>query len=378
MKSSKLLLTLGLCMCIFAVTACGNKLAANPVTPSGSEVDSTDQGQLANQVPSSNDTAIVPVASYQEPIHLVFAGDTMMDDSVKEAVHKYGPDYPFKHVQSDIQKADYAIVNLETSVTTATNKDTNQRYNFKSDPSSLKGIKDAGFDMVSLGNNHVLDYKEQGLKDTLRYLDQYGLAHIGAGMNETEAFTFKTLKIKGQTVKIGAFSRFMPTTAWNATDDHGGVAGVYEQEKAIKAIEEQKKGADYMIVFIHWGVERHNRPEAWQRQFAKSMINAGADAIIGSHPHVLQGMEFYKGKPIAYSLGNFLFPDYVTGKTADTGLLQLTLKQEKIALAFQPYRIGDNQIVKGSAAYNAQQLRYLQNISFNVTTKGNNIISTVK
>lgn len=117
----------------------------------------------------------------------------------------------------------------------------------------------------------------------------------------------------------------------------------------------------------------NNRPEAWQREFAKQMIDAGADAIIGSHVHVLQGFEYYKGKPIAYSIGNFLFPDYVTGPKADTGLLHLKLEEDQIEMSFQPFYIQKNQIVSKGSVYEDKQLAYLKSISYGVALEGQTI-----
>ncbi|MFC5651820.1 CapA family protein [Paenibacillus solisilvae] len=305
-----------------------------------------------------------------EPIRIVFAGDLMMDGSVKKAIHKRGADFPFYQIRKEVSKADYAVVNLETSVSTATEKDNNQLFNFKSDPWALAGVKHAGFDMVSLANNHVLDYKKRGFMDTIRSLNQYGLAYVGAGNNEEEAYAAKTLNLKGKTVKIAAFSRFLPTWEWIAQPGKYGVAGAYEPAKVLAAIRKESAGADYLIVFMHWGVERSSKPELWQRRLARKMIDAGADAVVGSHPHVLQGFEFYKSKPIAYSIGNFLFPDYIRGTRADTGLLQLTLINGQVKMIFDPYRIQNNRIVKRDARYVNRQLAYLEQLSYNVMMTG--------
>ncbi|MDG0809894.1 CapA family protein [Cohnella rhizosphaerae] len=328
-------------------------------------------GHSAGAIPAQGSASHAPPAheavpasvKQTKPIEMIFAGDTMMDGSVKEAIRVHGADYPFSQIKDEVGRADYAVLNLETSVTEAKDKDLNQRFNFKSSASSLKGIKNAGFDMVSLGNNHVLDYKERGLRDTLRNVEKAGLRHVGAGLNEEEAFHFETVKLNGATVKIGAVTRFMPTTAWNATADKPGVASAYEPEKLLAAIRSASAGADYTLVFIHWGVENTTSPQPWQRELAADMLDAGASAVIGSHPHVLQGFEFHEGKPIAYSIGNFLFPDYVKGKKADTGLLKLTLDKGKVGIAFHPLAIRHNQIVGRDATYEAAQLRYLEDLS---------------
>ncbi|WP_314592098.1 CapA family protein [Paenibacillus terrigena] len=304
-------------------------------------------------------------------ISIVFAGDVMMDDSVKEAMRERGVDDPFLQVKDQVQAADWAVVNLETAVTTATVKDTSQTYNFNADPASLGGLRNAGFDMVSLANNHVLDYLPEGLMDTIRNLEDVGLAHTGAGKNEEEAFQAKTVILGGNRVKIAAFTRFIPLVSWNAAKDRPGVAGAYKQKKVLKVIREQSADSDYFIVYMHWGVEQNNRPEKWQRDLAKKMIDAGADAIIGSHPHVLQGFEYYKGKPIAYSIGNFLFPDYVAGPNADTGLLKLSLHDGRIDMGFYPYYIEDNRILKLYSDYEEKQLKYIESLSYGVYLDGN-------
>ena len=306
----------------------------------------------------------------QEPLHILYAGDAMFDWSVKEAINRYGPDYPFVNIQSEIERADFSFVNLETAVTLENDKDINQIYNFKSNPESLTGLKRAGFDMVSIANNHSMDFLQKGFLDTLTHLENAGLLYVGGGLNAQEAYRAKTVTLKGKKVKFLAFSRFIPTGDWFAGPNKPGIAQAYDRKPVLDAIAREREGADYVLVYLHWGVEMNNRPEAWQREFAKQMIDAGADAIIGSHVHVLQGFEYYKGKPIAYSIGNFLFPDYVTGPKADTGLLHLILAEDQIEMSFQPFYIDKNQIVSKGAEYIDKQLAYLKSISYGVALDG--------
>ncbi len=317
---------------------------------------------------------ISPQAHSDKPVDVVFAGDAMMDGSVKRAIHRWGPDFPFRNVKKEVSRADLAVVNLETSVTQANRKDDVQLFNFKSDPSSLDGISHAGFDLVSMANNHVLDYMETGLFDTFRNIKRHRLSYVGAGMNEREAYSARTFVRNGKTIKIAAFARFLPSENWFAHGDHPGVAEAYQSERVMKAIARERAGADYLIVFMHWGVEKNNHPEAWQRDMARKMIDAGADAIVGSHPHVLQGFEFYKDKPIAYSIGNFLFPDYVSNRKAETGLLHLKLYQGKVKMSFNPYYIRDNQIVKRGPQYDKKISKYLETLSYGVRMSGNNVL----
>lgn len=180
-----------------------------------------------------------------EPIEIIFAGDTLFDGSVRTAVRKNGPDYPFVYVKDKVMKADYAILNLETSVTNRGTKDTVQLYNFRADPVSLKGVKNAGFDMVSLANNHALDYGQTGFLDTLKHVREQGLKKIGAGMNANEAYKAETAQIKGKKIKFLAFSRFLPSTEWYAQNKRPGIASAYQEQPVIEAIKRGKR----MLIF---------------------------------------------------------------------------------------------------------------------------------
>ncbi|MCR8643868.1 CapA family protein [Paenibacillus sp. N1-5-1-14] len=333
------------------------------ITPSPTASPKVTPSPTPTQTPSTT-------TGQSDPIHIVFAGDALMDWSVKEAIKKNGPDFPFQFVKKEVSAADYAFVNLETAITNHNEKDTNQIYNFKSDPIALQGLKNAGFDIVSIANNHVLDFKEPGFLDTLKHLTDAGLKYVGGGRNAEEAYKAQTVEIKGKKIKFLAFSRFIPQTYWFAQKNRPGIAEAYNEKSVLPVIERERKGADYLLVYMHWGVEKTNKPEAWQRTYAHKILDAGADAIVSSHVHVLQGFEFYKGKPIAYSIGNFLFPDYVKGDNADTGILHLNLQDGKVAMEFKPYFIQANQIIKRDDDYERKQLNYLESISYGVRMDG--------
>jgi Bacterial capsule synthesis protein PGA_cap len=128
-------------------------------------------------------------------------------------------------------------------------------------------------------------------------------------------------------------------------------------------------------VFIHWGVETKRSPEPFQQEWARKMIDSGADGVIGSHPHVLQGFEYYKGKPIAYSLGNFLFPNYVKGNAAQTGILHVDIDKGDMKMTFVPFKISHDQIVKQSDQEKRAVCRELQGLSYGGLTIQNGDIS---
>ncbi|OLO39424.1 capsular biosynthesis protein [Alkalihalophilus pseudofirmus] len=296
----------------------------------------------------------------------------MMEMSLKNTINSKGVDYPFVHVKDDILQADYAVANLETAITT-TNNSYSKQYNFKSNPKKLEGLVNAGFDLVSLANNHTLDYMEEGLLDTIKYLREYGIDYIGAGKNSEEAYASHEVLLNDQKVKFLAFSRVLPDVSWYATSDKPGIASGYQEERVIDIIEKEKENTDYLLVYMHWGIERASRPEPYQRDYAKKMIDVGADAIIGAHPHVLQGFEFYDGKPIAYSLGNFLFPDYITGPTAETGLLSIIIEDGEVKMKFSPFYIDNDVIVDKGDDYRKRMYKYLEGISYDISIEDGEI-----
>ncbi|MDZ5474488.1 CapA family protein [Bacillus sp. 31A1R] len=311
------------------------------------------------------------------PIELVFVGDLLMDWSTKITMDSKGVDYPFVHVKEAISKADLAIANLENPLTTRNEsfKDKNQLYNFQAKPEHIKGVINTGFDLVSLANNHALDYGEEGLLDTFATLEHHKLDYIGAGRTMEEAFQTKEYVIKGKKIRIMAASRFVPAVSWYtfAPGTKAGLAGAYDLEYLVKKVAEEKVDTDYLFLFIHWGIEKTFTPADYQKIYVQRLVEAGVDGIIGSHPHVLQGFEYYNNVPIAYSLGNFLFPNYVKGDTAETGLLTLTIQEGNVNMAFKPYYIKDDQITPLSLEEEKKILNKLASVSYNVQMNGYDI-----
>lgn len=313
-----------------------------------------------------------------EPIEIIFVGDVMFEWSLKETLKRKGVDYPFEQIKERIKEVDFAVVNLETAITIGTEAYP-KKYNFKSEPETLNGLLNAGFDLVSLANNHTMDFGEKGLIDTMKNLEEYNLPYIGSGLNKEEAYMGHEVVIQGKKIKFLAFSRVLPTVEWYATDNKPGIASGYQEDYVTSVIEKEKQeeGTDIVFVYIHWGVERNKYPEDYQRKYARKMIEAGADAVVGAHPHVLQGFEFYNGKPIAYSLGNFLFPNYVSGHSAETGLLSLIIEENnQIRMEFEPFYIHNDQIVDKGIEYQNKILNYLEGISYDVIIENKEVKSS--
>lgn len=315
----------------------------------------------------------VNLASHPE-IEIVFAGDTMFDWGLKALLERKGYNYPFIYVKDTVQNADYSFINAETVFTENPHtKDPDQIFWINSDVKALQAIEDAGFKMINIGNNHTLDYMEPGLLDTLKHVKETNMEMIGAGKDKEEAYQSKEVVIEGKKFRFFSFVRFFPNSTWVATENKPGVTNGYDLDEVKRTIQEQKGDADYVIVYFHWGVEKTNTPAEYQFEYVKELKELGVDLIVGSHPHWLQGFEYYDGMPVAYSLGNFLFPPYVTGRTAETGLLRVTFKGNEVALAFEPYLIDNGQIIPAERMVKQEMIEYLQSISFDVEIdeKGN-------
>ena len=261
---------------------------------------------------------------YGKQISLVAVGDVMLDRDVKKEALKRGWEYPFVETAPFLRSADIAFANLESPI-----GDKGRFINmFQAPPEAVEGLAFAGFDVVSLANNHALDYHIDGMLETMRLLREYGIAYIGAGRDIQEARSPLIMEVKG--VKVGFLSyteiwfvHAREPISWRATATEPGVAPA-ELDSIVEDIAKLRDKVDVVIVTVHWGKEYVNEPTAEQRLLAHAAVDAGAHLVLGHHPHVLQGIEFYKDGVIAYSLGNFVF-DINLAKTWETMLLSFSL-----------------------------------------------------
>ncbi len=248
----------------------------------------------------------LPVAEIS-PILVAAVGDVMLSSWVEPVMAEKGPLYPFLGTLPYLQHADVAIANLEAPFARS-GTPFEKRFNFKVAPRYAVGLRQAGIDVVNLANNHILDFGEEALRTTLHTLDSLGVAHCGAGESLKAAHQPVVIERGGRKIALFGYSMTFPTEFY-ARDDSAGTA-YPEPEMMQSALAAWDKKVDFIVVSFHWGAEKRETPKDYQIFFAHLAIDSGADLVLGHHPHVLQGLEIYRGRLIAYSLGNFAFGSY--------------------------------------------------------------------
>lgn len=268
------------------------------------------------------------------PIRLVFAGDVLLSDHVLAAYEQGGGirGVVDEGLQTVIDSSDLFMVNEEFPFSSRGKAAEDKQFTFRLAPEKVSLFHEMGIDIVTLANNHALDFGTDALVDTCDVLDEAGIYRVGAGRDLEEARKPVILEVKGKKIGFLGASRVIPVGSWNATATTPGMLTTYDPTLLLEDIRKVRESCDYVVVYVHWGIERRDRPEEYQRGLGKQYIDAGADLVIGSHPHVLQGMEYYKGKPIVYSLGNFVFGSSIP----KTALLTAEWDGEETTLSLTP------------------------------------------
>lgn len=256
---------------------------------------------------------------------MCFAGDINLDenwgttqymDSQPNGIY----DCISKEMIDAMQSADIMCLNNEFTYSMGGSPMPNKAYTFRAKPERVEILHKLGVDAVTMANNHVYDYGKDALLDTFAVLEDAGIPYFGAGRTLEDATEPLYMEVDGKTVALVAASRAEKNIMTpQATDDKPGILRCYDTELFLQTIKKAKENADFCIAFVHWGTEYSYELEQVQLSTGKEYLDAGADVIIGAHSHCLQGMEYYDGKPIIYSLGNYWF----NGKTLDTMLVQL-------------------------------------------------------
>jgi hypothetical protein len=252
---------------------------------------------------------------HKETVRLVFAGDVMLDGGPGHAI-VHGTD-PFAEFASIFHKADIAVCNLECAVAEG-GEQVLKPYTFRGPLESIPLLK-KHFSAINLANNHSCDFGKAAFLDQLALLKKAEIPYFGGGRNSEEAYRPLIFNRNGLRIALLGFNRF-PPKAFAASPEEPGTAWLDEPDvvKAIKSAREENH-ADIVIPYLHWGREDTPGPTTEQKELARRLIDAGASAIIGTHPHVIQTVDIYKGCPIVYSLGNMVFDYYPVDPEVWTG-----------------------------------------------------------
>jgi poly-gamma-glutamate synthesis protein (capsule biosynthesis protein) len=283
-------------------------------------VKNTNLNEVQKNIPEQAASVRALAVKTKKQIKILFVGDMMFDRYIREGVSKYGNgdyNYVFAQIKDKLSGYDLVVGNLEgpitdkSSVSVGTAMDDKKNLKFTFDPAVAKALADSNIKLVDLGNNHILNQGEEGLTQTKKYLDEAGVQYFGdAGADESRTL----VKNIGGT-KIGFVN-------YNYS-----VAGSFE--KAIKDIEVLKKKSDIVVVCPHWGTEyKVGDPGQKIRNEAYKFIDAGADLIVGGHPHVIQLSEYHRNKKTYYSLGNFIFDQYFQKETMEGLGVELTVDSD--------------------------------------------------
>ncbi len=275
---------------------------------------------------------VVPELTHDEPRHVVLAavGDVMLARTVGERILIDGSSVPVAGVSGTLAAADLVTANLECALS---NRGTPaaKGFIFRAPPAAADALVAGGVSVVSLANNHTLDYGPEALADTEAYLDAHHVAHVGAGANAAAARRPVVLERNGLRVAFLSYADVpvewsgFDTRSWEAGPETPGIAWL-NPDQVQADVANARRVADLVVVFMHFGLENDYTPTDMQRAEARAAIDAGAALVVGHHPHVIQPVEWYGGGLIAYSMGNFVF-DGSDNPTDDSAILLVDLTE---------------------------------------------------
>jgi hypothetical protein len=295
---------------------------------------------IALEVPRDPAVRIELGRLHVRSLSIAAVGDVNLGDRPGTAIATYGVRYPWLSVAPVLRAADIAIANLECSVSTRGYPIPGKQYTFRGKPSSLRAMaRYAGVDVVTLANNHALDYGRLAFADTLSYAHEYGLKTVGGGRNLDFARRPAVFRLGGIRVAFLGYSDVRPL-GFDAGPTWSGTAPAFPSYISSDVRRAKSRGTDVVVVYFHWGTERTFSPNARQRSLAAVAFDAGATIVLGAHPHVLQPIEPRRRRLVAWSLGNFVFGANTPG-TESTGILRLRMGQGGLRYySFRRARIG--------------------------------------
>lgn len=359
--------------------ASGQETAAAPAAQEGEQTAASAPEEVLKLEVSETEAASTAAVAETEPedpvVHLLFSGDVYFSSHVLTAYDNAGGIHGVlaEAYRDEISRADIYMANQEFPFSDRGTPAPDKQFTFRVPPERVSMMHELGIDIVTIANNHTLDYGTDALVDTCTTLENAGIPYVGAGANMDRAKQLETIEVRGRTIGFLAASRVYPDTSWVANSKKPGMVSGYDPSILLKEIEAAGEYCDYLVVYMHWGIERDEKPQEYQRTLGRQLIDAGADLVIGSHPHVLQGIEYYQGKPIVYSLGNFIFGSSIP----KTALLRadVDLEQNQVNLSLVPGTSGAGFTKElTDPGKKAEFYQYMQEISFGVTIDENGVV----
>lgn len=349
----------------------------NTAEPGARDGETTPSASPTSAAPSSPPTTTTPTPTRstrsptrtptpsptpERPITIAFAGDVHFEgelrDRLSDPADALGP------IAAEVSAADLTVVNLETTIATGGSPEPGKRYTFRAPPSALTALAAAGLDVASMANNHAMDFGPDALRESLAAAKDSAVGNpplevVGIGTDVAEAFAPARLDVRGVSVAVLAASMADdptadPTAHWAAGPERAGVATVGDDNRLVEAVRAERQRTDLVVVYLHWGVQGESCPSESQSDLARRLADAGADIIVGSHAHRLQGAGFLDGAFVAYGLGNFVW--YTQGEP--TGLLTLTATAGEVSEAeWAPAHIAPDGLPRFAAGDEADRLR---------------------
>ena len=293
--------------------------AEQPAGNTGETAKETEMGERTDSKDTEEITEIIETEAGEtkpeettdtaaESTTLIFAGDVLFNDWFTANYDNGGIEKVVEPaLLKQLQEADIFMVNNEFPFSNRGTAMEDKQYTFRCDPKYVTALQEMGVDIVTLANNHTLDFGREALSDTFTTLDNAGIKYAGAGETAERAYELQVIEKNGKKFGFLAASRVVPVADWKVEIEAPGMLTAYDDTKLVQLIQEAKNSCDFLSVYLHWGIERDVYPQDYQTKIAKDCVEAGADVIIGAHPHCLQGVTYIEGKPVFYSLGNFVF-----------------------------------------------------------------------
>ena len=330
------------------VTATTAAPSTTPVT--AATTSTTTSTTTTTAAPTTTSTSTTTTTTEPPPFrwNLMAGGDVLMDRTEPANVD------PFAPITPNLGLATISLINVEMAISDRGSPVPGKTFTFRAPSSAADTIAEAGIDVVTLANNHARDYGPTAMLDTIELLTERGVTVVGAGENDTEAFTPRVVRVDERIDVAFIGATLVLPGGFAASANRAGVANGNERDRVIANVRVAKEKYDIVVVTLHWGTERATCPSKTHVDFAAQLLDAGATAVIGHHPHVLQPIEFEDGKVTVFSLGNFIWHPRTT-ITADTGVVELVFEEEDlIDVVFHPHSLDEN----GAPAPISEGFRY--------------------